>query len=288
MVGPISSKRGVAANHRVAAQKKSWADFSSGEEEEDPQELGQLSEAESEDCDDFTNESCKQKGPGVDQDASAFDNASTCFSSPGAVSITPSWTRDHDVDGDCSSTTATESEQPFIGIWSVGGEHHNEGNCKPCIFFKKAVGCSNREDCTFCHFYHERRPRHSKARRRQQTVSEEIGSAARNLENFRLPTSLRESPAEGPWPSPAACLGAVTKACPITEASVGAALSGALKPVNHATWFVERDVIRTPSPEMYFEPAVSSALHPHDYSSWGADVDILRTPSPEPEWDRIR
>lgn len=273
----------------VSSHKKSWADFSSSEDD-GPQGLGWPSGAESED---EAADSCRRESLVADRDAlvpSSFGMPSTeVASSKLPVAL------DNDEDGDCCSTTATETEPPFIGIWSAGGEFHNEGNCKPCIFFRKTVGCSNGEDCPYCHFYHGRRPRHSKAKRRQQAASEDIGSAARNLENFRIPSSLRESPAEGPWPvwtsttppfSRAASKG--REACLITEATVGAALSGALQPYDGTAWCGERDILRTPSPEISFEPAVLSALQPHDCTSWGVNVEFIRTPTPEPEWDRLR
>eukprot|EP00930_Biecheleria_cincta_P087417 TRINITY_DN76650_c0_g1_i1.p1 TRINITY_DN76650_c0_g1~~TRINITY_DN76650_c0_g1_i1.p1 ORF type:complete len:314 (+),score=67.72 TRINITY_DN76650_c0_g1_i1:126-1067(+) len=42
---------------------------------------------------------------------------------------------------------------------SKGSIWHQEGNCRPCFFFKSPVGCSKGVECTFCHFHHRRRER---------------------------------------------------------------------------------------------------------------------------------
>merc|ERR1719215_1340219 len=34
---------------------------------------------------------------------------------------------------------------------SVGSALHHKGECKPCAFFWKSVGCQSGKDCQFCH-----------------------------------------------------------------------------------------------------------------------------------------
>lgn len=41
-----------------------------------------------------------------------------------------------------------------LGIWSVGSAGHEFGTCKPCAFlWKDANGCSNGQNCLYCHLY---------------------------------------------------------------------------------------------------------------------------------------
>lgn len=35
--------------------------------------------------------------------------------------------------------------------WSAGAALHEQGNCKPCMWNWKAMGCANAETCQFCH-----------------------------------------------------------------------------------------------------------------------------------------
>jgi len=34
---------------------------------------------------------------------------------------------------------------------SLGSKHHPSGGCSPCIWYWKPAGCSNKENCKFCH-----------------------------------------------------------------------------------------------------------------------------------------
>lgn len=272
-----------------------WADFSS--EDDDPQGLDQLSDGGNEDEDeDEGPEACNRQlfmADSVSRWPSVATKARRMASSQSVGGRSRGTLKGDDVkscllaeeegdmDGDCCSTTATETEQPFVGTWSVGGEFHDEGNCKPCIFVRKPVGCSKGEKCSYCHFYHERRPRHSKARRRQ--AKEEIGSAARTLDNFRIPTSLRESSAEGPWPAVISPAFSMKPA-----ANIGAALSGALHPYQNFDWGVDTDALRTRSPSPETKWDISSTLQPYDCAAWGVDREIVRTPSPDTQWDKLR
>lgn len=44
-------------------------------------------------------------------------------------------------------------------IWSKGSTGHEEGSCKPCLFFQTKVGCNKGVECTFCHIQHKRKER---------------------------------------------------------------------------------------------------------------------------------
>lgn len=80
--------------------------------------------------------------------------------------------------------------------WSAGAELHASGQCHPCIFFPKAVGCENGIDCTFCHLAHESRARHRRHMRRgrgnrlnaeyNSEVSQDTDS--KPSEEFEVPT----------------------------------------------------------------------------------------------------
>lgn len=53
------------------------------------------------------------------------------------------------------------------GTWSKGSELHESGQCKPCHYVNTKTGCSNGEDCDFCHLSHQKknRPRPCKSKR---------------------------------------------------------------------------------------------------------------------------
>lgn len=75
--------------------------------------------------------------------------------------------------GSTRSTRSTEedSSNPAssnqIGTYSIGGELHDAGQCKPCLFVHTQVGCTNGGACEFCHWVHKRksRPRPCKGKR---------------------------------------------------------------------------------------------------------------------------
>lgn len=70
-----------------------------------------------------------------------------------------------------SSTAASSGSERTAGpartfAWSAGAEGHASGSCHPCIFFPKANGCDNGQDCQFCHLDHESKDRHRRHLRR--------------------------------------------------------------------------------------------------------------------------
>lgn len=46
---------------------------------------------------------------------------------------------------------AVASAVPSTSCFSVGGEGHLSGTCKPCAFFHAPQGCDNGPECLFCH-----------------------------------------------------------------------------------------------------------------------------------------
>ena len=36
-------------------------------------------------------------------------------------------------------------------MWSLGSEHHETGNCRPCAWHSRPAGCYKGVGCTFCH-----------------------------------------------------------------------------------------------------------------------------------------
>mmetsp|Transcript_182469 Transcript_182469/g.578247 ORF Transcript_182469/g.578247 Transcript_182469/m.578247 type:complete len:247 (+) Transcript_182469:75-815(+) len=70
------------------------------------------------------------------------------------------------------------SEQEKV-VSNVGSSLHELGNCKPCLFVFSPDGCSIGALCTFCHIWHGRTSRPSKAKRyRLRRVSTEIANVS--------------------------------------------------------------------------------------------------------------
>jgi len=74
-----------------------------------------------------------------------------------------------------NSKTSSEGSLTSLNIeqirasprWSVGSEAHLSGDCRPCIFFPKPVGCDNGRNCVYCHLDHPPRVRHRRHRPRR-------------------------------------------------------------------------------------------------------------------------
>lgn len=59
-----------------------------------------------------------------------------------------------------------QGKPPSVGSLSVGSVLHNEGLCRPCHYFLLKGGCTNGEQCEFCHLPHKKwRPRPCKEQR---------------------------------------------------------------------------------------------------------------------------
>lgn len=91
--------------------------------------------------------------------------------------------------------------------WTVGAENHLKQNCRPCIFFPKAVGCSSGRECRYCHFGHEPKVRYRRHKRNHQqthpqtpsdtsgtsigdTSPDTLESAMNGEEAFMIPSGL--------------------------------------------------------------------------------------------------
>jgi len=72
-----------------------------------------------------------------------------------------------------SSAASTSEDELHIEDNTIalfqGSALHASGSCKPCIFFKKTVGCRMGFQCAFCHLPHTgcRKMRPSKQRRQR-------------------------------------------------------------------------------------------------------------------------
>jgi len=57
---------------------------------------------------------------------------------------------EHDVDGEsaCPAIVPLEQRQPEF---SLGAQLHDTGNCKPCAWFWRPLGCNNGPECKHCH-----------------------------------------------------------------------------------------------------------------------------------------
>jgi len=61
--------------------------------------------------------------------------------------------------------------------WSVGSLAHASGDCRPCIFFPKLVGCDNGRDCLYCHCDdHTPRVRHRRHLQRRRRRRRPLGT----------------------------------------------------------------------------------------------------------------
>jgi len=88
---------------------------------------------------------------------------------------------------------------------SLGSALHDEGGCKPCVYFQKEKGCSAGSDCRFCHAAHEPvgririRPCKSKRERYKKIFNKISGQLTEDpdfdLETVRLPPSLTKNTA---------------------------------------------------------------------------------------------
>lgn len=70
----------------------------------------------------------------------------------------PSWLR---------APPGLSSASLACSIPSVGSAMHGTGNCKPCVWFWKANGCKNGQDCCHCHVCPEGEKRTRKKAKRQ-------------------------------------------------------------------------------------------------------------------------
>eukprot|EP00747_Dinoflagellata_sp_TGD_P213361 gnl/TRDRNA2_/TRDRNA2_86326_c0_seq1.p1 gnl/TRDRNA2_/TRDRNA2_86326_c0~~gnl/TRDRNA2_/TRDRNA2_86326_c0_seq1.p1 ORF type:complete len:176 (-),score=10.77 gnl/TRDRNA2_/TRDRNA2_86326_c0_seq1:236-721(-) len=50
-------------------------------------------------------------------------------------------------------------------IATIGSAGHDEGKCRPCLWFATSKGCLKGANCINCHFAHFKRPQPSKAKR---------------------------------------------------------------------------------------------------------------------------
>lgn len=62
---------------------------------------------------------------------------------------------------------AEDEDEEKEGTWSKGSELHEAGQCKPCHYVNTKAGCSNGDQCDFCHLSHQKknRPRPCKSKR---------------------------------------------------------------------------------------------------------------------------
>lgn len=83
-----------------------------------------------------------------------------------------------------SSNAGSSVERPLRPpAWSKGAAEHESGNCHPCIFYTKVVGCDNGTDCPFCHLDHDSKARHRRHLRRRRGNVSESGSDAGSTES---------------------------------------------------------------------------------------------------------
>lgn len=89
------------------------------------------------------------------------DDAMSSMSGSGSLGSTRSTGSNTEED------SADASGSNHIGTYSVGGDLHDAGQCKPCLFVHTQVGCQNGATCEFCHWVHKRksRPRPCKGKR---------------------------------------------------------------------------------------------------------------------------
>jgi len=81
--------------------------------------------------------------------------------------LKPRWSdMSSDDDDDAAAAARPTGAQPMHvsveEVWSIGGELHDQGKCRPCAFFH-TKGCSSGNDCPFCH----RCPPFERTRRKQ-------------------------------------------------------------------------------------------------------------------------
>jgi hypothetical protein len=99
-----------------------------------------------------------------------------------------------------SSMPVAAALAPKAALFSVGGEVHAEGRCKPCAFFHKEGGCQNGVACIFCHhcppFEKQRRKRLRRRMLRQMPQN-----AARHFPAFTKSDTLADGDDWGgePW-----------------------------------------------------------------------------------------
>jgi len=89
--------------------------------------------------------------------------------------------------GSASSSLRGEGPAPTVNggtdavergpAWSVGSLAHASGDCRPCIFFPKSVGCDNGRDCLYCHCDdHTPRVRHRRHLQRRRRRRRPLGT----------------------------------------------------------------------------------------------------------------
>lgn len=83
---------------------------------------------------------------------------------------------------------------PPFWLPSHGSLLHGTGKCKPCVWFHKAAGCGNGQECGHCHLCPHREIGDRRRRRRQQVkqvtpvcdeeLATDVGSDLESLESF--------------------------------------------------------------------------------------------------------
>merc|ERR1712039_691547 len=70
--------------------------------------------------------------------------------------------------------------------YSIGSELHGRGECKPCAWFWRPQGCSNREECRHCHLCDSNQ---IKLRKKARAVAQRSAKAQRPMPsgNAKLP-----------------------------------------------------------------------------------------------------
>jgi len=282
---------GISTSSNLSRQssmrtRKSWADYSSSDEDVSSN-TATANTANTEDTtqhsfEDVSNLSrqLKKEGPqplallghrlqqsqelSEDVGAKAASSSSSFFEAIGLASrcsqptsstsqARAAFSRDHCQLGEESSTSQGAD-------WSEGSEQHSGGKCRPCIFYRKVVGCENGRTCSYCHLEHERRPRHQRHLRRSRNKDAGELGEVEHFASFLLPTALeqpgegtkaledgvglashRQSPEPilGPYdalqPPPNHSIRAAASAAPVAKAS-SCLLSRTLLPYNTANW----------------------------------------------------
>jgi hypothetical protein len=106
--------------------------------------------------------------------------------------------------GDANRATELDEDWPSLmariprdedgNLLSAGSIYHDEGTCKPCVFFNsdKGKSCENGIYCRFCHFKHEPKKR--------QRLSKKKRLERRSREEGRTPDELQRNPMTAPLP----------------------------------------------------------------------------------------
>ncbi|CAE8589165.1 unnamed protein product, partial [Polarella glacialis] len=81
-----------------------------------------------------------------------------------------------------------EDEYPITALPEMKGSFtaHEEGSCRPCLFFRSKQGCHRGESCDYCHLHPKKSAlRPCKAvRRRCKVLAEQIASGEKKPEEI--------------------------------------------------------------------------------------------------------